>query len=90
MNTRNSASPRSRRYTGSAALISRQGFPALCAKPITTPQGEAALVADVYQRWMSGAPKQDAGNAAVLFSNANNPGDPRVQAILRSLGLIGQ
>jgi hypothetical protein len=79
-----------RRYTGSAALISRQGFPALCAKPITTPQGEAALVADVYQRWMSGAPKQDAGNAAILFSNANNPGDPRVQAILRSLGLIGQ
>jgi hypothetical protein len=78
------------RYTGSAALVSRQGFPALCAKPITTPQGEAALVADVYQRWMVGAPSQDAANAAILFTNANNPGDPRVQAILRGLGLIGQ
>jgi hypothetical protein len=78
------------RYTGSAALISRQGFPSLCARPITTPQGEAALVADVYQRWMVGAPSQDAGNAAILFGNANNPGDPRVQAILRSLGLTGQ
>jgi hypothetical protein len=78
------------RYTGSPGLISRQGFPALCAKPVTTPQGEAALVADVYRRWMVGAPSQDAANAAILFGNANNPGDPRVQAILRSLGLIGQ
>jgi hypothetical protein len=78
------------RYTGSSAMISRQGFPALCAKPVSTPQGEAALVADVYQRWMVGAPSQDAANAAILFANASNPGDPRVQAILRSLGLIGQ
>jgi hypothetical protein len=73
------------RYTGSTALVVRQGFPSVCAKPVTTPAGEAALVADVYEQWMVGAPSQDAANAAVLFSNANNPGDPRVQAILRTL-----
>ena len=42
-------------------------------------------MADVYQQWMVGAPSQDAANAAVLFTNANNPGDSRVQTILRGL-----
>jgi hypothetical protein len=73
------------RYTGSAALITRQGFPALCARPVTSAAGQAALVADVYQQWMVGAPSQDASNAAALYSSADNPGDPRVQAILHTL-----
>jgi hypothetical protein len=73
------------RYTGSAALVVRQGFPAVCARPVATAAGEAALVGDVYQQWMVGAPSKDAANAALLFTNANNPGNPRVQAILRSL-----
>jgi hypothetical protein len=73
------------RYTGSSALITRQGFPALCASPVTSPQGQAALVSDVFQKWMVGTPSQIADDAGVLFVNANNPGDPRVQAILNSL-----
>src|SRR6266851_3860608 len=73
------------RYTGSAAVTSRAGFPRLCARPVTTPAGQAALVADVYQKWVVGAAPQAAQDAAVLFGNATNPGDPRVQAILMHL-----
>jgi hypothetical protein len=73
------------RYTGSTALVVRQGFPAVCARPVTSAAQEAALVADVYRQWMVGAPSQDAANAALLFTNASNPGNPRVQAILHSL-----
>jgi hypothetical protein len=78
------------RYTGSAALITRQGFPALCAKPVTSATGQAALVADVYRQWMVGAPSREARNAAVLYRNSDSPGDPRVQAILRDLAQAGQ
>jgi hypothetical protein len=73
------------RYTGSAAVTSRNGYPDVCAKPITSSAGRAALVADVYQKWMIGAPSSAARDAAVLFQNARSPGDPRVRAILRSL-----
>jgi hypothetical protein len=73
------------RYTGSAAVTSRKGFPVLCAKPVTSPAGQAALVADVYRKWVAGAAPAAAQNAAVLFENASNPGDPRVQAILKHL-----
>jgi hypothetical protein len=73
------------RYTGSPALKARPGFPSLCADPVTVPGGQAALVADVYQKWMVGASAQAAQEASVLFENANNPGDPAVQAILRHL-----
>jgi hypothetical protein len=71
------------RYTGSAAITRRQGFPPLCARPVTTAAGRANLVADVYQKWVVGAAPRDAQNAALLFENADNPGDPQVQAILR-------
>ena len=73
------------RYTGSTALITRQGFPALCAKPVTSAAGQAALVADVYRQWMVGAPAVQASNAAVLYANSDNPGDPGVQAILHDI-----
>ncbi len=73
------------RYTGSAAITSRQGFPHLCAKPVTNPAGQAALVADVFQKWVVGAAPAAAQAAAVLFENADNPGDQRVQAILKQL-----
>ena len=73
------------RYTGSPALKLRPGFPAVCAKPITVPAGQAALVADVYQKWIVGAAPQAAQNAGVLFVNSDKPGDPQVQAILRGL-----
>ena len=49
------------------------------------PAGQAALVADVYQKWVVGRHAQAAQDAAVLFQNANNPGDPQVQAILKHL-----
>jgi hypothetical protein len=77
------------RYTGSAQLENRQGFPARCASPVTTPAGQAALVSDVFQQWMGGTPSQIANEAGVLFENADNPGDPRVQAILASLPSFG-
>ena len=72
-------------YTGSGAVTSRHGFPDRCAKPIRSAAGLGHLVADVFQRWVVGAPPRAAQDAAVLFQNANNPGDPSVRAILRSL-----
>src|SRR5206468_1374466 len=72
------------RYTGSSAIVSRAGFPSLCASPVTSREGRAALVADVYQRWMPGAGPVAAQNVSVLFQNADNPGDPQVQAILKA------
>jgi hypothetical protein len=73
------------RYTGSGALTSHGGFPPLCAQPLSGLAGQGALVADVYQRWIVGAPPGAAQDAAVLFENFNNPGDPQVQAILKQL-----
>jgi hypothetical protein len=73
------------RYTGSPALKTRRGFPSVCARPVTVPAGQAALVADVYQKWIVGATPQAAQDASVLFENANNPGDPQVQVILQRL-----
>ncbi len=73
------------RYTGSAALTSPGGFPPLCAKPLNSVAGQGALVADVYQRWMVGAAPGTAQDAAVLFENSNDPGNPQVQAILKQL-----
>lgn len=73
-----------RRYTGSSALNSRPGFPALCARTVTQ-DGQATLVRDVYRKWIVGASAQQAQDAAVLFQNANDPGNPRVQAILKKL-----
>jgi hypothetical protein len=77
------------RYTGSAALTARAGYPRLCAKPIITSAGQAALVSDVYRKWVVGASATAAQDAAVLFQNAKNPGDPRVQAILKRLAARG-
>jgi hypothetical protein len=73
------------RYTGSAAIISRAGFPSQCATAVTSSAGQAALVADVYQQWMVGATSVSAQDVSVLFENSNNPGDPQVQAILKTL-----
>jgi hypothetical protein len=73
------------RYTGSRVLTSRSGFPSLCARPVSSPAGRAALVADVYQKWVVNASPQAAQDAAVLFANAQNPGNPQVQAILKRL-----
>lgn len=73
------------RYTGSAALTARAGFPSLCAKPVATLAGQAALVADVYQKWMVGAAPSAAQDAAVLFEYSTNPGNQQVQAILKHL-----
>lgn len=73
------------RYTGSSAVISRAGFPDLCAEPVTSSSGQAALVGDVYRDWVVGATAADASNVGVLFENANNPGNPQVQAILHTL-----
>ena len=73
------------RYTGSAELTSRPGFPSVCAKPISTTQQQGALVADVYKKWAVGASAQQAQAAEVLFEHTGNPGDPQVQAILKDL-----
>ncbi len=73
------------RYTGSAAVITRAGYPAICASPVTTSTGQAALVADVYSQWFVGSSPAYAQDASVLFQNSNDPGNPQVQAILKSL-----
>ena len=73
------------RYTGSSAVIARAGFPDICAEQVTTPAGQSALVADVFGQWLVGAPATSAQEASILFENANNPGNPQVQAILRTL-----
>jgi hypothetical protein len=78
------------RYTGSSQLVTRQGYPARCASPITSPSGQAALVTDVFRQWMGGTPSTVAAQAGELFTNADNPGDPRVQAILQSLPASGR
>ncbi len=74
------------RYTGSGLVTSRQGFPDLCARPVTGTHGQMELVADIYRKWIVGAPPGAAHDAAVLFTNADNPGNPQVQTILRQLG----
>ena len=77
------------RYTGSAKLATRAGYPAACASPVTSASGQAALVSDVFKQWMGGTPSRIASEAGVLFENAGNPGDPRVRAILASLPASG-
>lgn len=78
------------RYTGSAALTSRTGFPSVCARPVSSEAGQGALVADAYQKWMVGATPKQAQDAATLYENASNPGNPQVQAILRHLPGVKQ
>jgi hypothetical protein len=73
------------RYTGSAAVVTRAGYPDICATAVTTATGQAALVADVYKQWFVGSSPAFAQDASVLYQNANNPGDPQVQAILKTL-----
>ena len=73
------------RYTGSRALTVRSGYPSVCARPVSSAAGQAALVADVYRKWVAGASPSAAQDAAVLFENAQNPSDPQVQAILKRL-----
>jgi hypothetical protein len=73
------------RYTGSSKLRVRKGFPSVCARAITSAAGQADLVGDVYQKWIVGAGPRAAQNAALLFENYNNPGDPQVQLVLKQL-----
>jgi hypothetical protein len=73
------------RYTGSAAVVAHAGFPSLCAQPVTSTTGQAALVADAYRQWVVGATPAAAYDVSVLFANANNPGNAQVQAILKTL-----
>jgi len=73
------------KYTGSSAVVSHAGFPSMCAQPVTSTTGQAALVADTYKEWVVGATAAQAYDVSVLFANANNPGNAQVQAILKSL-----
>ena len=73
------------KYTGSSAVVARAGFPSVCAQPVTTATGQAALVADAYKQWVVGATPAQAYDVSVLFANANDPGNAQVQAILKTL-----
>ena len=73
------------KYTGSSAIVTHTGFPSQCAQPVTSTTGQAALVADTYRQWVVGATAAAAYDVSVLFSNASNPGNTQVQAILNSL-----
>lgn len=72
------------RYTGSPAVVSRAGYPSLCALPVSSAAGQAALVSDIYQQWVVGASQVAAQAAGVLFENSNDPGNAQVQAILNN------
>ena len=74
-----------RRYTGSPEVTKRQGMPAICARPVSTVSGQAALVTDVFRKWVVGADPQTARDAAVLFEHSSDPGNAEVQSILRRL-----
>ncbi len=73
------------RYTGSSAVVSHAGFPSMCAQPVTSTTGQAALVSDTYKDWVVGATPTAAYDVSVLFANSNNPGNAQVQAILKTL-----
>ncbi len=73
------------KYTGSSAVVARAGFPSVCAQPVSTGTGQAALVADAYKQWVVGATSAQAYDVSVLFANANDPGNAQVQAILKTL-----
>jgi len=73
------------KYTGSSAVVAHAGFPSLCAQPVNTATGQAALVADAYKQWVVGATDAQAYDVSVLFANAGNPGNAQVQSILKSL-----
>ena len=73
------------KYTGSSAVVARAGYPSVCAQPVSTATGQAALVADAYKQWVIGATAAQAYNVSVLFTNANDPGNAQVQAILKTL-----
>ena len=73
------------KYTGSSAVVAHAGFPSVCAQPVSTTTGQAALVADTYRQWVVGASAAGAYDVSVLFTNANNPGNPQVQAILKGM-----
>ena len=73
------------KYTGSSAVVARAGFPSLCAQPVITATGQAALVSDAYKQWMVGTTATAAYDVSVLFANANDPGNAQVQAILKTL-----
>ncbi len=77
------------RYTGSSAIVSHAGFPSMCAQPVTTTDGQAALVSDTFRQWEVGATAVEAYDVGVLFANASNPGNPQVQAILKTLPNAG-
>ena len=74
-----------RRYTGSPDVTKRQGMPGICALPVSTKAGQAALITDVFRRWVVGADPQTARDAAVLFEHSSDPGNAEVQSILRRL-----
>jgi len=73
------------KYTGSPAVVARAGFPSVCAQPVTSATGQAALVADAYKQWVVGATAAQAYDVSVLFANANDPGNAQVQAILKTM-----
>ena len=74
-----------RRYTGSPEVTKRQGMPGICTQPVSSRAGQAALVTDVFRKWVVGADPQTARDAAVLFEHASDPGSQEVQSILRRL-----
>jgi hypothetical protein len=73
------------KYTGSSAVASHADFPDVCAQPVSSATGQAALVSDAFRQWVVGATETAAYDVGVLFANANNPGNPQVQAILKTL-----
>jgi hypothetical protein len=77
------------RYTGSARLVTRAGYPAHCAAAVSGAAGEAALVSDVFKQWMGSTSAALANEAGVLFEHSTDPGNAQVRSILSSLPASG-
>ena len=84
------------RYTGSSRLVTRSGYPARCAQPVTSGTGEAALVSDAFQQWMGGTPSTIArpGGGAVRERGQPRrppgPGDPQRPPVVRRVTEAGE
>ena len=76
------------RYTGSARLVTRQGYPARCAAPVTPGLARRHWSAMRSSSGWAGH-RRRSQRGGVLFENADNPGNPKVQAILEQPARVG-
>ena len=63
-------------------LDTRQGYPAACASPVTRATARRRSLAMHSSSGWAARRRRSRAEAGILFQNADNPGSPKVQAIL--------